>query len=67
MTKDELKWFFIVQIAIIVLFLATMDCIIRGPMENINEQLQYSVSSYIYRVNKRIDVLSGSIQYDKNR
>ena len=39
MTKD--KWFYISQFAIILLLLTLMDCIIRGPMEQIEKQTEH--------------------------
>ena len=42
-TSKEFLW---VQAGIILFVLATMDCIIRGPMYQVQEQLETNVREY---------------------
>ena len=63
MTKQEMRWFFFTQIIIILLLLTAMDCIIRGPLYLINDQLTYAD----WRHNFRLDVLSEAMEQEAKR
>ena len=63
MTKQEMRWFFFTQIIIILLLLTAMDCIIRGPLYLINDQLTYAD----WRHNYRLDVLSEAMEQEAKR
>jgi hypothetical protein len=64
LTSKEFLWF---QAGIIFLLLATMDGIVRGPMEMILKQTEYNVWLYTGVINQRIDMLSGIAEQEAKK